>query len=89
MAARPGGTWPERLRCAVAAVAEWRRLGPNPRQLPWHRAALLGALGIADTAGNDVEVLVGDAIAQRSARDVEETVYDAGGLAVAARGAAE
>jgi len=64
----------------------WVRTHAN---YPWHRAALLGALGIADTAGDDVEVLVGDAIAQRSARDVEETVYDAGGLAVAARGAAE
>jgi len=46
---------------------------------PWHRAALLTALGVAD------ERDVGPAIAARPAREVESIVYGAGGLAVAAR----
>ncbi len=64
----------------------WVRTHAN---YPWHRAALLRALEIVDTAGDDVEVLVGNVIAQSSARELEDTVYDAGGMAVAARSEAE
>jgi CoA transferase family III len=58
------------------AADGWVRTHAN---YPWHRAALLAALGVA----SDQEV--GPAIASRPARDIERTVYEAGGLAVAAR----
>lgn len=57
------------------AADGWVRTHAN---YPWHRAALLAALA-TDEAG------VAAAIAQRPAEDVERLVYDAGGLAVAAR----
>ncbi|MFG2757962.1 CoA transferase [Streptomyces wuyuanensis] len=59
----------------------WVRTHAN---YPHHRARLLGALGIADT-GDDralAEVLAKE-LASRPARHVQETVYAAGGLAVA------
>ena len=46
---------------------------------PWHRAALLRALEVTD------DRQVAAAIAERAAAEVEEAVYAAGGLAVAAR----
>ncbi|NEB01302.1 CoA transferase [Streptomyces sp. SID13726] len=55
----------------------WVRTHAN---YPHHRARLLAALGVPD----DVAV-VEAALAERSALDVEETVYAAGGLAVALR----
>jgi crotonobetainyl-CoA:carnitine CoA-transferase CaiB-like acyl-CoA transferase len=58
------------------AADGWVRTHAN---YPWHRAALLSALGVTD------EQDVGPAIAARPARDVESIVYGAGGLAVAAR----
>lgn len=58
------------------AADGWVRTHAN---YPWHREALTRALG------DDVEA----AIAGLPARDVEERVYAAGGLAVAARGADE
>ena len=55
----------------------WVRTHAN---YPHHRARLLEALGAPD----DVAA-VGTALAERSAREVEEAVYAAGGLAVALR----
>jgi crotonobetainyl-CoA:carnitine CoA-transferase CaiB-like acyl-CoA transferase len=59
----------------------WVRTHAN---YPWHRAALLEVLGVSNAVA-DVENRVGDAIAARTAADVERAVYAAGGLAVAAR----
>ncbi|MGI5374392.1 CoA transferase [Streptomyces sp. CA-251387] len=56
----------------------WVRTHAN---YPHHRARLLAALGGAQ---EDPDA-VGAALAERSARDVEEAVYAAGGLAVALR----
>ncbi|MET8100136.1 CoA transferase [Streptomyces sp. NPDC005236] len=57
----------------------WVRTHAN---YPHHRSRLLDALGAADDASaEDVASL----LAGRSAREVEETVYSAGGLAVALR----
>ncbi|MFF8828772.1 CoA transferase [Streptomyces sp. NPDC015131] len=61
------------------AADGWVRTHAN---YPHHRARLLTALGLPDGAGPDA---VAALIAGRSARDVEDTVYAAGGLAVAAR----
>src|SRR5262245_38636649 len=58
------------------AADGWVRTHAN---YPWHRAALLAALGV--TGEEDVA----PAIAARPAREVESIVYGAGGLAVAAR----
>ncbi|MEU0023750.1 CoA transferase [Streptomyces sp. NPDC006335] len=55
----------------------WVRTHAN---YPHHRARLLDALGVAEDAA-----AVGAALAERSALDVEEAVYAAGGLAVALR----
>ncbi|MGW2122686.1 CoA transferase [Streptomyces sp. NPDC001758] len=55
----------------------WLRTHAN---YPHHRARLLAALGVADDPD-----AVARALAERSAREVEETVYAAGGLAVALR----
>ncbi|WP_406461274.1 CoA transferase [Streptomyces sp. NBC_01622] len=61
----------------------WVRTHAN---YPHHRARLLGALRLpGDTSMEDVA----DVLAERSASEVEETVYAAGGLAVALRTAAE
>ncbi|WP_406370717.1 CoA transferase [Streptomyces sp. NBC_00647] len=61
----------------------WVRTHAN---YPRHRARLLDALGAApDATAEDVA----GALAGRSAREVEETVYAAGGLAVALRTAKE
>ncbi|WP_328668091.1 CoA transferase [Streptomyces sp. NBC_00328] len=57
----------------------WVRTHAN---YPHHRARLLDALGAPDDASaEDVAAL----LAERSARETEESVYDAGGLAVALR----
>ncbi|MEV5339186.1 CoA transferase [Streptomyces sp. NPDC052676] len=53
----------------------WVRTHAN---FPHHRRRLLSALGVAEDE-------VAAALAERSAREVEETVYAAGGLAVAVR----
>jgi hypothetical protein len=58
----------------------WVRTHAN---YPWHRAALLRALEIADAAA-DPET-VGAALATRTAADVEEIVTAGGGIAVAVR----
>jgi crotonobetainyl-CoA:carnitine CoA-transferase CaiB-like acyl-CoA transferase len=55
----------------------WVRTHAN---YPHHRARLLQALGVPDDPA-----AVGAALAERSAQDVEEAVYAAGGLAVALR----
>ncbi|MEW2167413.1 CoA transferase [Streptomyces sp. NPDC007084] len=57
----------------------WVRTHAN---YPHHRARLLAALALADDATVDDVAAV---LAARSAREVEETVYAAGGLAVASR----
>jgi crotonobetainyl-CoA:carnitine CoA-transferase CaiB-like acyl-CoA transferase len=61
----------------------WVRTHAN---YPHHRARLLDALGAVDDA--TVEDVAG-VLAGRSAREIEETVYAAGGLAVALRTAKE
>ncbi|MFD1659722.1 CoA transferase [Streptomyces caeni] len=61
----------------------WVRTHAN---YPHHRARLLGALGLAADASPDT---VAPALAERSATEVEESVYAAGGLAVALRTPAE
>ncbi|MFI9582914.1 CoA transferase [Streptomyces sp. NPDC052236] len=58
----------------------WIRTHAN---YPHHRARLLTALGLPGDAGVDA---VAEAIGGRGAAEVEEAVYAAGGLAVAARG---
>ncbi|WP_262061898.1 CoA transferase [Streptomyces sp. STR69] len=61
----------------------WVRTHAN---YPHHRARLLGALRLP---GDASVADVADVLAERSASEVEETVYGAGGLAVALRTAAE
>ncbi|MFI7320223.1 CoA transferase [Streptomyces venezuelae] len=63
------------------AADGWVRTHAN---YPHHRARLLSALGIADTGADQslVRALSGE-LASRPAREVQETVYAAGGLAVA------
>ncbi|MGQ4385305.1 CoA transferase [Streptomyces sp. SAS_270] len=61
----------------------WVRTHAN---YPHHRARLLDALGLS--AGASVET-VAAALAERPAKDVEDAVYAAGGLAVALRTAKE
>ncbi|MBG0565429.1 CoA transferase [Actinoplanes aureus] len=63
-----------------AAEDGWVRTHAN---YPWHRTALLAALGVAD--GPSVEARLAAAIGDLPPADVERLVYDAGGLAVAAR----
>jgi CoA-transferase family III len=64
------------------AADGWVRTHAN---YPWHRRALLGAFGVADGPDAEVEALLAGSIGDRSAMEVEEIVYRAGGLAVAAR----
>ncbi|MFP1623646.1 CoA transferase [Streptomyces sp. 5K101] len=61
------------------AADGWVRTHAN---YPHHRARLLAALGLSGDAGEDA---VAAAVGERRALDVEESVYAAGGLAVAAR----
>jgi len=68
------------------AADGWVRTHAN---YPWHRAALLDALGVRDRADIDAETPLAQAIAQRDALNVETCVYGAGGLAVAGRTIAE
>ncbi len=68
------------------AADGWVRTHAN---YPWHRAALLTALGVDDGPDAEVRGSVADAIAARPAREVEDVVYEKGGLAVAARTKAE
>ncbi|MFW6691937.1 CoA transferase [Streptomyces sp. MAR4 CNX-425] len=71
------------------AADGWVRTHAN---YPHHRARLLAALGVPGSADEeavdavDAVDAVAQAIAGLTAREVEETVYAAGGLAVAARG---
>ncbi|SCL70802.1 CoA-transferase family III [Micromonospora citrea] len=64
------------------AADGWVRTHGN---YPWHRAALLAALGVPDGRDADVQGQLADAISARPAVEVERIVYAAGGLAVAAR----
>lgn len=68
------------------AADGWVRTHAN---YPHHRARLLAALGVPGDAGGEAVDAVARAIAGRTALEVEETVYTAGGLAVAARGPEE
>ncbi|WP_186776806.1 CoA transferase [Streptomyces salinarius] len=65
------------------ATDGWVRTHAN---YPHHRARLLAALGVPGNAGEQAVDAVARAIAGLTALEVEETVYAAGGLAVAARG---
>ncbi|QXE36364.1 CoA transferase [Streptomyces sp. GMY02] len=63
------------------AADGWVRTHAN---YPHHRARLLDALGIPDTGDDRASAeLLSDELATRSAQSVQETVYAAGGLAVA------
>ncbi|GAA4330131.1 CoA transferase [Streptomyces venetus] len=68
------------------AADGWVRTHAN---YPHHRARLLAALEVPEDSGDAAVDAVAGAIAERSALEVEETVYTAGGLAVAARGPEE
>ncbi|MFG2894438.1 CoA transferase [Streptomyces sp. NPDC048248] len=68
------------------AADGWVRTHAN---YPHHRSRLLAALGVPVDAGEEAVEAVARAIAGRTALEVEETVYAAGGLAVAARGPEE
>ncbi|MFF4395465.1 CoA transferase [Streptomyces sp. NPDC001480] len=57
----------------------WVRTHAN---YPHHRTRLLGALGLPEDASVEA---VAERLAERPAREVEQTVYEAGGLAVALR----
>ncbi|WP_344563841.1 CoA transferase, partial [Streptomyces atrovirens] len=60
----------------------WVRTHAN---YPHHRARLLAALGVPEDPDAGAADAVAAALAERSAREVEEAVYAAGGLAVALR----
>lgn len=60
----------------------WVRTHAN---YPHHRQALLSALGLSDASFVDAVAAVAARLAERSSLDVEDTVYAAGGLAVALR----
>ncbi|MGW6269182.1 CoA transferase [Streptomyces sp. NPDC055060] len=63
------------------AADGWVRTHAN---YPHHRARLLRALGLADTGDDQaLAAMVSRALASRPAREVQECVYAAGGLAVA------
>jgi crotonobetainyl-CoA:carnitine CoA-transferase CaiB-like acyl-CoA transferase len=64
------------------AADGWVRTHAN---YPWHRRALLAALGVEDGPDADVQARLADAVAVRVATETERLVYEAGGLAVAAR----
>lgn len=64
------------------AADGWVRTHAN---YPWHRTALLVALGVNDDRDAEVQARVADVIAACPALEVERAVYAAGGLAVAAR----
>ena len=68
------------------AADGWVRTHAN---YPWHRAALLAALGVDDGPDTEARGAVADAIAARTALEIEQIVYDRAGLAVAARTKAE
>jgi hypothetical protein len=64
------------------AADGWVRTHAN---YPWHRTALLAALGVAEGPDGEVQQRLAAAVAARPAVEVERLVYAAGGLAVAAR----
>ncbi|MFJ8595213.1 CoA transferase [Streptomyces sp. NPDC093598] len=68
------------------AADGWVRTHAN---YPHHRARLLSALGVPGDAGDEAVKAVAGEIAGRTALEVEDTVYAAGGLAVAAHGPQE
>ena len=61
------------------AADGWVRTHGN---YPHHRSRLLGVLGLPDDAGEEATAA---AVAERPARELEDAVYAAGGLAVAVR----
>ncbi|MFD9303445.1 CoA transferase [Streptomyces sp. NPDC060048] len=61
----------------------WVRTHAN---YPHHQARLLAVLGVPGDAGTEAVHAVARAIARLTALEVEEAVYAAGGLAIAARG---
>ncbi|WP_018545857.1 CoA transferase [Streptomyces sp. LaPpAH-108] len=75
-----------RAPVTFAPLSRWWRAGygwvRTHANYPHHRLRLLGALGLPDGAGpEDIEPLM----LERSALEIEEAVYAAGGLAVALR----
>jgi CoA transferase family III len=78
---RPAGAGFAPLSRFWRAAGGWVRTHAN---YPWHRAALLGALGCADDAGE-----VAAAVARLPADVVENRVVAEGGVAAAVRSAAQ
>ncbi|RLV10135.1 hypothetical protein CTZ27_02575 [Streptomyces griseocarneus] len=79
---RAGGTFAPLSRFWRTADG-WVRTHAN---YPHHRARLLATLEIADTGDDEaLAARVAAVLAERRAGDVEETVYAAGGLAIAVR----
>ncbi|HUY66205.1 MAG TPA: CoA transferase [Acidimicrobiales bacterium] len=72
---QPGGAGFAPLSRFWAAADGWVRTHAN---YPWHRKALVGALGTTDEIG-----AVADAVAELPAVEVEQRVFDAGGIATA------
>lgn len=64
----------------------WVRTHAN---YPWHRAALLSAFGLPQRPDDEVAPSLAGALAEQPSQQVEDRVYAAGGLAVAARTARE
>ncbi|MGW0903272.1 CoA transferase [Streptomyces sp. NPDC002853] len=80
-----GEAWPtfSPLSRFWRAADGWVRTHAN---YPHHRTRLLAALGVPGGAGEEAVDAVARVIAGRIALELEESVYAAGGLAVAARG---
>lgn len=82
---RPGATFAPLSRFWPAADG-WVRTHAN---YPHHRSRLLAALGLDDSGDTGALVArVAGALATRTGEEVQESVYAAGGLAVAVRSAA-
>jgi hypothetical protein len=69
-----------------AAADGWVRTHAN---FPWHREALLRAMGVKEADAENLADVVEDAISCFGAAEVEERVFAKGGVAAAVRTAAE
>jgi crotonobetainyl-CoA:carnitine CoA-transferase CaiB-like acyl-CoA transferase len=69
-----------------AAADGWVRTHAN---FSWHREALLRAVGVKESDGEDLADAVADGISCFGAADLEERVFARGGVAAAVRSAAE
>lgn len=83
---RPAGMGFASLSAFWRAADGWVRTHAN---YPWHRAALLAALGVGDEDDDVTRESVGGAIGELAADDVEHLVFGHGGVAVRVRSHAE